>query len=228
MSPAQASQASGATSLIALCTERVMVSPPSFIAGACSADLEDGFDLDRDAAGQAARPDRGAGMAAAIAKHCDHQVGGAVDHLRHVGELRGAVDKPADSQAAAHAVEIAAAGDPQMRQDVERAEPRCLPPVGDADSGAELPDKAKLAIPLADLTRDEDEIAGNRERNVIRHRRCRLRQFDAELVEPRLDLSAHRLPLHRLDPTRLRRCGAPRNDKPSRYPACRETAAFAL
>src|SRR5712691_2283929 len=121
MSPAQASQPSGALSAIALWTERVMVSPPSFIAGACSADLENGFDLDRDAGRQAVHPDRGAGMAAAIAEHRDHQVGGAVDHLRHVGELRGAVDKPADPQTAAHAVEIAAASDPQMGEDVERA-----------------------------------------------------------------------------------------------------------
>src|SRR5229473_8419508 len=115
MSPAQASQPSGAISAIALWTDRVMVSPPSFIAGARSADLEGGFDLDRDAARQAAHPDRGAGMAAAIAEHRDHQVGGAVDHLRHVGELRGAVDKSAEAQAPRHAVEIAAAGNPQMR-----------------------------------------------------------------------------------------------------------------
>src|SRR5260370_41626143 len=73
MSPAQASQACGATSAIALWTERVMVSPPSFIAGARPADLEVGFDLDRDPAGGAAHPARGAGMAAAIATHTDPQ-----------------------------------------------------------------------------------------------------------------------------------------------------------
>src|SRR5260370_9711935 len=72
MSPAQASQACGATSPIALWTERVMVSPPSFIAGARSADLEGGFDLDRDAAGEPAHPDRGAGMAPPPAQHPHH------------------------------------------------------------------------------------------------------------------------------------------------------------
>src|SRR5438445_5918279 len=96
MSPAQASQASGATSAIALWTERVMVSPPSFIAGARSADFEGGFDLDCDAAGQAAHPDRGARVAAEIAEHRDQQIGAAVHRLRHVGELRGTVDKRTD------------------------------------------------------------------------------------------------------------------------------------
>src|SRR6266568_1798419 len=161
MSPAQASQASGATSPIALWTERVMVSPPSFIAGARSADLEGGFDLDRDAAGQAVHPDRGARMTAEIAEHRDHQIRGAVDHLGHVGELPGAVDKPADPQTSAHAVEIAAAGDAQMGEDVERAELCRLTAVGDADPGAELALKAELAVPLADLAGDEDEIAGD-------------------------------------------------------------------
>src|SRR5258708_911722 len=67
--------------------------------------------------------------------------------------------------------------------------------VGDADRGAELADKAAFAVPLADLAGDEDEAAGNRERPVIGHRCGGLRQLDAELLEPRLDLSAHRPPL---------------------------------
>src|SRR5258708_35115936 len=73
MSPAQASQACGATSPIALWTERVMVSPPSFIAGARSADLEGGFDLHRDAAGEAAHSDRGPRMPTDVAEPRAHQ-----------------------------------------------------------------------------------------------------------------------------------------------------------
>src|SRR5205085_10770523 len=194
ISPAHASQASGAISLIAPWMRSVIVSPVSFISVG-SAELEGRFDLDRDAARQSARADRGAGVLAGIAKHLDHQIGGAVDHLRHVGELGRAVDKPAEPQTAADAVEIAAGGDLQMRDDVERTEPRRLLPLGDADAGAELADKAPLAIPLADLPGDKDEVAGDCERNVVRQRSGWLGQFDAELLEPRFDRSAHRLPL---------------------------------
>src|SRR5204863_9359121 len=132
--------------------------------------------------------------------HLDHQIGGAVDHLRHVGEIGGAVDEAAEPQTAAYAVEIAAGRDLQVRDDVEGAETRRLLSVGDADRGAELADKAALAIPLADLAGDENEIARHRERHVIGEGRGRLRQFDAELLEPRLDLSAHRLPLTNSSP----------------------------
>src|SRR5438094_6780269 len=131
-------------------------------------------------------------MTAGIAEHLDHQIGGAVDHRRHVGESGGAVDEAAEPQTAAHAVEIAAGRDLQVRDDVEGAETRRLLSVGDADRGAELADKAALAIPLADLAGDENEIARHRERHVIGKGCGRLRQFDAELLEPRLDVSAHR------------------------------------
>jgi len=58
-----------------------------------------------------------------------------------------------------------------------------------------LPTKAALAVPLANLAGNENETAGNRERHVIGHRRGGLRQLNAKLLEPRLDLSAHRPPL---------------------------------
>src|SRR5712692_5763104 len=116
-SPAQESQASAAISPIAPWTRRVIVSPPSFIAAARSADFDNGFNLDREAARQAAHADRRARMAPDIAEQFDHQVGGAVDYLRHVGELRRAVDKPAEPQNAADPVEIATAGDAQLRED---------------------------------------------------------------------------------------------------------------
>src|SRR4029077_6554544 len=133
-SPAAAIQDAGASSASAPCTRRVIVSPVSFIVLAVSAELKGRFDFDRDAARQRAGPDRGPGMPAGIAEHLDHQIGGAVDDLRHVGEIGCAVDEPAEPQAAADAVEIAAGGDAQMRDDVEGAEARRLLPVGDADA----------------------------------------------------------------------------------------------
>src|SRR3546814_8805173 len=47
-------------------------------------------------------------MLAGIAEHLDHQVGGAVDHLRMVDEVAGAVDEAAELHAALHPVEAAA------------------------------------------------------------------------------------------------------------------------
>src|SRR5206468_4149680 len=133
-------------------------------------------------------------MTAGIAEHLDHQIGGAVDHLRHVGEIGGAVDEPAEPQTAAYAVEIAAGRDLQVRDDVEGAETRRLLSVGDADRGAELASKAALAIPLADLAGDENEIARHRERHVIGEGRGRLRQFDAEtLGEAKIGFTADRV-----------------------------------
>src|SRR5262249_38187045 len=160
-----------------------------------SAQFEGCFDLDRDAARQRRRADRGAGVLSGVAEYLDHQVGGAVDDLRHIGEVGCAIDKAANPQATAYAVKIAAGGDAEMRDEVQRAETRGLLAVGDADAGAELPDKAPFAVPLADLPGDEDLIAGEGERHVIGQGRRRLRQFDAKLTEPRFDLSAHRPPL---------------------------------
>src|SRR5204862_853586 len=56
-------------------------------------------------------------------------------------------------------------------------------------------DKASRALHRTDVADHENEIARPREPHVIGKGRGRLRQFDAELLEPRLDLSAHRPPL---------------------------------
>ena len=47
-----------------------------------------GVHFDRDAAGQRADADRGAGVAAGIAEQLDHQVGGAIRHLGLLGYPR--------------------------------------------------------------------------------------------------------------------------------------------
>ena len=66
--------------------------------------------------GKGADPDRGAGVLPGIAEHRDHQIGGAVDHLRHLGEVGRAVDEAAKAQDPLHPVEVAVAGGLQMRE----------------------------------------------------------------------------------------------------------------
>src|ERR1700733_5420874 len=98
MSPAQASHSAAGISAIDGWTVSVTWS------GIGSGELEHRFDLDRDAEWQRADPDRGAGVLARVAEHLNHQIGGAVDDLRHVGELRGAVDEAAETQHPLYAV----------------------------------------------------------------------------------------------------------------------------
>jgi hypothetical protein len=144
-------------------------------------------------------------MSSGIAENRDHHIRGAVDDLRHIGEIRGAIDIAAQLHDAAHAVEIATAGGAQMCQNVQCAQPRRLAPFLQIDTGAELADMAAFAVPLADLPGDKDEIAGHHERHVIGHRRGRFGQYDRQFLEPRLDLSAHRRCLHCHRATRLYR-----------------------
>src|SRR3954454_13368957 len=134
----------------------VIASPASFITRFTSADFEGCLDLYRDAAGQRAVAHISPGVPDGIAEHLDHQVGSAVDHLRHVGEVGRAIDESAKPQATAHPVEIAATGDAQLGEDVEGAEPRRLAPFVNGDAAAELPDMAALAVPDAELPGYED------------------------------------------------------------------------
>src|SRR5437764_5854914 len=121
-SPAQASHSAAGISAIAAWTRTVTASPVSFIVVIVppgSAQLEGAFDFDRDPARQRSDPDRGAGVLPGIAEDLDHDIGGAVDDLRHAAELRRAVDEAAEPQHAADAVEIAAGCGARLRQHVE-------------------------------------------------------------------------------------------------------------
>src|ERR1700722_2860880 len=119
MSPAQASHSAAGISAIEGWTVSVIWSP--VLAIGRSGKLEHRFDLDRDAERQRGHSDRGAGMLSRVAENLDHQVRGAVDHLRHVDEPRHAVDKTAEAQHLLDPVEVAAARVLHMREDVERA-----------------------------------------------------------------------------------------------------------
>src|SRR5947209_5267159 len=75
-----------------------------------SGDLEDAFDLDRGIGGQGRDADRGPRVPALVAESCDHQVGGAVQHLGSVKEIRRRIDKTAEPDHANHLVEVAERG----------------------------------------------------------------------------------------------------------------------
>jgi hypothetical protein len=104
-----------------------------------SSDLEDAFDLDRDAEGQRRRRDGRAGMPPGIAQRLDQEIGGAVDHLGLVGEIGGGVDEAGQLDDPFQPVEIAAAGGLDLRQQADRADPRRGGAVGDSMSSPSLP-----------------------------------------------------------------------------------------
>src|SRR3954447_25373911 len=61
-----------------------------------SGHLEQAFDLDRGIRRQRGDADSGAGVAPLVAEHLHHQVGGAVQHLRSVDEIRRRIDEAAE------------------------------------------------------------------------------------------------------------------------------------
>src|SRR5690606_24290156 len=86
-----------------------------------SLDLEDGVNFHGAVAGQRAGAKCEAGMAAAVAQHVDHQIGGAIDHLWMIGEVRHRVDEAAELHAAPDALEVTAAGCLHLGEDVDGA-----------------------------------------------------------------------------------------------------------
>src|SRR4051812_32616154 len=69
--------------------------------------LEYSLDLDRGVRRQRGDADGGAGMAALVAKSQNHQVGGAIQHLRPVEEVRRRIDETAEPDHPDHLVEVA-------------------------------------------------------------------------------------------------------------------------
>ena len=68
--------------------------------------LEQAFDLNRRIGGNA-NADGYADMRAIVAEHLDHQVGGAIHHLRSFGEAGGRIDEAAEPDDPRDLVEFA-------------------------------------------------------------------------------------------------------------------------
>src|SRR5438552_18532943 len=88
-----------------------------------SRNLEHAVDLDRRVRGQRGDADGGAGMAALVAECCDHQVGGAVQYLWPIEEIRCGIDKTAEPHHAHDLVEVAE-GVFDLREQTDRANVR--------------------------------------------------------------------------------------------------------
>src|ERR1700760_1018652 len=90
-----------------------------------SGDFEHALDFDRRIGGKGRHTDGGAGMAALVAEHFDHQVRGAVQHLGPVEKIRRGIDEPAEADHAHDLVEVAERG-LELGQQIDRATARRL------------------------------------------------------------------------------------------------------
>src|SRR4029078_9500542 len=134
-----------------------------------SGDLEHAFDLDRRIGGQRGDADSRPGMPALVAERCDHQVGGAGQHLRPVEIIRCRIDEAADPHHADHLVEVAECR-LYLRQQIDRAGLRCGVALFGGDAGAELALGNQLAVGIgANLAGDEQQVSGTHEADIVRH-----------------------------------------------------------
>src|SRR5271170_4194210 len=123
-------------------------------------------------------------MFAIVAEQFMHEIGGAVDDLRNFVELRAAIDKAAEANAAGDAIECPPTCRFQSRDQIERANPRRFLAVGKIIINPDAADIADLAIPLADLSGKENKISDAPERHKIGNRYWNTGQFDRECRQP--------------------------------------------
>src|SRR4051812_20857507 len=125
-----------------------------------SGDLEHALDLDRRIRRQRGDADGGAGMAAPVAESRDHEVGGAVEDLRSVHEIRRRVDEAAEAHHAHDLVEVAERR-LDLGEQVDGAAAGGRRTILERDAGAELALGDQLAVRgETNLTGDEQQIAG--------------------------------------------------------------------
>src|ERR1700680_51014 len=101
--------------------------------GSCAANLEQSFDLDRRPERQRGGAHGGAGVAALVAEHFDHQVGGAVHHLWAVAETRRRIDETAEADHPRHLVELSERA-LELRQQIDYTGARRFLPVLDGNA----------------------------------------------------------------------------------------------
>ena len=154
--PAQASQS--AASSCSMPWTSLTSSVPDAAAPSGSGELKDRLDLDRSIARQARATDSKARMTPGLAHRLNHQIGGAVDDLGMIAEVGRAGDEAAELQAAAELAQIAAAGGLGLGQKVERAEPRRLLTLRDADLGADLAGDRHPALAERQLAGHEQSL----------------------------------------------------------------------
>src|SRR3569833_1353508 len=131
-------------------------------------------------------------MAALVAEHLDHQVGGAVHDFRAVQKIRRGIDEAAEPDHPHLVVEIADGG-LDLNQQVDRTSPRRRLALLDADARAELAPCYQLPVGIvADLAGDGEDIAGPHERYVIGDRGEGRMKRDSETREFPFDFSCHR------------------------------------
>src|SRR5712692_8272846 len=153
--------------------------------------LEYPLDLDRGICGQRGDADRSAGVAALVAESQHHQVGGAVQHLWPVEEIRRGIDEAAEPDHPDHLVEVAERG-LDLCQQVDGATARRGVALLHGDAGAKLALGDQLAFRVeTNLPRNEQQISGAYKTDVIRDRACGLMQDHALCRKFLLDRTRH-------------------------------------
>ena len=129
-------------------------------------------------------------MLALVAERRDHQVGGAVHHLRTVDETRRRIHEAAEPHDAHDLVEVAERG-LDLGEKIDRAGARRLLAVLDGDAAAELALGDELAAVEANLAGYHEQIAGAHERQrnwrparPVPQARCRARPTSSPPFRP--------------------------------------------
>ena len=124
-----------------------------------SGNLKYSIDFHRDIARQRRRANRGARMAADVAENFNHQVGGAINNLRLLPEVRYTIDKAGEAHASNHAVKIAIQGRSNLGKNIESAQARRLLALLDCHIGTQFAGIDILAIEIGNLSGDEYQLA---------------------------------------------------------------------
>ena len=126
-------------------------------------------------------------MPAGVAKDLDEQIGGAVHNLGLVGEVERGVDEAGQLHHPLELRQVTATGRFRLREKTQRTGLRGLGPCGDIHVRAELAEDEPVGA-LADLPRDEDEVAALDEGHVVGGGRGRVGQRQAKLGQAGVDI----------------------------------------